>query len=89
MSDEPSALDSWTPAQRALGKRWVETWKLAGEDLERIRRQELRALDNYRAIQLLCGDWDYTQPPRAARPSSGLVEQQRWFMQAADRERNP
>ena len=79
MKNEPSALANWTPAQIADGQRWVETWKLAGADLERIRRQELRELDTYRAIVLLCGPGDYSRPPRAPKPWSGLVEQQRWF----------
>ncbi len=86
MNEEPSALAGWTPEEIALGKRWVETWKRAGEDLERIRRQEIRALDTYRTIALLCGPADYTCPPRAPQPNSGLVEQQRWFMKAAGRD---
>ena len=86
MSDEPSALSGWTPEQIAQGKRWVETWRLAGADLERISRQELRELDTYRAIELLCGDFDYTVPPRAPLPTSGLIEMQRKFMKAAKRE---
>ena len=86
MSDPSSAFDHWTPEQLALAKRWVENWKLAAVDLERIRRQELRQLDTYRAIELLCGPGDYTRPPRAPKPTSGLVEQQRWFMKAAGRE---
>jgi len=85
--EELSALSDWTPEQIALGKRWVQTWKLAGADLERIRRRELRELDNFRAIALLCGQADYTSPPWAPRPHSGLVEQQRWFMKAAIRDR--
>jgi hypothetical protein len=83
MSDEPSALASWTPEQVALGKRWVETWRLAGAELERIHRKEIRELDAYRAIALLCGPADYTLPPRAPKPFSGLVDQQRWFTRAA------
>jgi hypothetical protein len=82
VSKQPSALSSWTPEQVAVARRWIETWKLAGADLERIRRDEIRQLDTYRAISLLCGSADYTVPPRAPRASSGLVEQQRWFMQA-------
>lgn len=82
MSDEPSTLANWTPEQIALGRRWVETWRLAGEDLERIRRKELRELDARRAIELLCGAADYTSAPRAPKPTSGLVEQQQWFMKA-------
>jgi len=54
-------------------------------DLERIRRHELRTLDTYQTIALLCGPADYTVPPRVPKPTSGLVEQQRWFMKAAKR----
>jgi hypothetical protein len=85
MNDEPSALASWTPEQIALVKRWVETWRLAGIELERIRRKELRELDTYRAIEQLCGPGNYTLPPRAPKPTSGLVEQQRLFMKLAGR----
>ena len=80
--NKPSALADWTPEQLALGKRWAETWKLAGEDLERIKRKEIRELDTYKTISLLCESADYTRPPYAPKPWSGLVEQQRWFMKA-------
>ena len=86
MNDETSTLASWTPAQIALGKRWVKTWQLAGADLERIRRQEIRELDTYRAIALLCGPADGRHSSYAPKPHSGLVEQQRWFMKAAGRD---
>lgn len=77
-----SALANWTPQQISEGRRWIETWKLAALDLERIRRKEIRELDTQRTIALLCGPADYTHPPRAPKPFSGLVEQQHWFMQA-------
>ena len=83
MANESSALAGWTPEQIATGRRWVETWRLAGADLERIRRREIRELDTYKTISLLCGPADYTVPPRAPKPTSGLIEQQRWFMKAA------
>jgi len=83
MNDQPSALADWTPEQIALGKRWVETWQLAAADLERMRRKEIRELDTYKAIHLLCGSADYTHPPYAPEPWSGLVEQQRWFKKAS------
>jgi hypothetical protein len=86
MSEELPSITGWTAEQVALGKRWVETWRLASVDLERIYRKELRELDGYRAIAALCGPADYTSGPRAPGPSSGLVEQQRWFMKAADRD---
>ncbi|NBV47289.1 MAG: hypothetical protein EBR86_17050 [Planctomycetia bacterium] len=62
--------------------RWLRAWRGAGPALERVRRAELRALDGRRAIALLTGPADYRKEPRTARPSSGLVEQQRWFMKA-------
>jgi len=63
----------------------VKTWQQAGPRLERVRREELRRLDPRQAIALLCGEADYTVPPRAPRPTSGLVEQQSWFMKMASR----
>ena len=79
------SLAGWTPDQIADARRWVRTWKQAGPRLERLRREELRRLDPQRAIALLCGEADYTKPPRAPRPTSGLVEQQRVFMKAVSR----
>jgi hypothetical protein len=79
MSSDPSALAGWTPEQIEAGRRWVAAWRTAGPELERIRREELRQLDTFKAIALLCGPADYRVPPRAPKPSSGLVEQQRWF----------
>ena len=70
---------SWSLEQIEQGREWVAAWKRAGPELERVRREELRALDSYRAISLLMGPADYTVEPRAARPGSGLVEQQRLF----------
>jgi hypothetical protein len=86
MDSESSALAAWTPEQIAQGRRWVQAWKEAGPELERIRREELRQLDGQAAIAALCGPADYTVPPRAPKPTSGLIEQQRWFMKAAGRD---
>jgi len=86
MSGEPSSLSHWTPEQVAAGRRWVQAWREAGQAMERLRREELRRLDGQRAIALLCGPADYTAPPRAPRPTSGLVEQQQWFKKAASRD---
>ena len=83
MESEPSSLAEWTPEQIALGRRWVQAWRQAGPELERLRREELRRADSVRAIALLCGPADYRVPPRAPKPTSGLIEQQRWFLKAA------
>ena len=86
MSVEPSSLADWTPEQIIQGKRWVQAWKEAGAAMEQLRRQELRRLDAHRAIAMLCGPADYRVPPRAPKPTSGLIEQQHWFVKAAGRD---
>jgi hypothetical protein len=71
-------LKGWTPEQIELAKRWASTGAL----LEKIRREEIRTLDTFEQLSLLCGPADYTVPPRAPVPYSGLVEQQRLFQKA-------
>jgi hypothetical protein len=66
--------------------RWMQAWRSAGPALERVRRDELRTLDGHRALELLTGPADYRREPRMARPSSGLIEQQRLFMKARRRD---
>ena len=79
MSSRPSALAGWSPEQVAQGRRWVRAWQEAAPRLEAIRRKELRQLDAYTAIAWLCGPANYHEAPRAPKPTSGLVEQQRLF----------
>ena len=79
MSHEESSLASWTSEELAAGRRWVDAWKRAAPELERIRREELRQLDAYRAIAQLCGPWNYHEAPREPKPTTGLIEQQRLF----------
>lgn len=79
MPQRPTALASWSPEQIALGREWVAAWKRAAPELERMRREDLRRLDAYTAIAWLCGAADYTVAPRAPKPTSGLIEQQRLF----------
>lgn len=86
VTDDSLVLADWTPEQIADGKRWVRTWRLAGIELERIRRRELREKDNYQVIQRLLTDYDYTKSPGAPKPWSGLIEQQRLFMKLAGRD---
>jgi hypothetical protein len=69
-----------------MGRRYVQIWKETAVELERLRREELRRLDPQRAIALLCGPADYRVAPRAPKPTSGLIEQQRWFMKALKRD---
>ena len=79
MSPDKSALAAWTPEEIARGRRWVDAWRRATPELERIRREELRHLDAFRAIAQLSATWNYRVPPRAPKSTSGLIEQQCLF----------
>ncbi len=63
-------------------KRWVETWKKAGPELERIRREEVRRTDTTRAILILNDAFESARIQYPAKPTSGLVEQQAIFKKA-------
>ncbi len=67
-----------TAQERELMRRWVETWRRAGPELDEIRRREIEATDTREAIRQLFGSAAAFQdlPPRT---TSGLVEQQAWF----------
>jgi hypothetical protein len=55
----------------------VETWRRAGEELERIRRIEIQSIDTREAVRQIFAAGDLAGP--APPPTSGLVEQQAWF----------
>jgi hypothetical protein len=60
-------------------RRWVQTWKDAGPELEAIRRREIREADNLQVLATLEEVFNHslrTMPPRS---SSGMVEMQAWF----------
>lgn len=60
-----------------LRQRWVETWRRAGEELERLRRTEIESVDTKQAVRQIFGSEAPALPPPS--PTSGLVEQQAWF----------
>ncbi|MEK7674435.1 MAG: hypothetical protein AAB676_01205 [Verrucomicrobiota bacterium] len=68
-----------TKKERALTKRWVETWKKAGPELERIRREEVKRTKTAQGMQALAGCVTWTLRDQPPRTTSGLVEQQAWF----------
>ena len=71
--------------EQAAIRRWVETWRRAGPALEAVRLRELRE-DDYEANlptldAMLTWACEHAEP----RATSGLVEQQRWFMKIRQR----
>jgi hypothetical protein len=73
------ARDQYTPEQWAQMKRWVDTWKKAGPELEKIRFEEVRNADTQASVRALAGMALMSLPSHPPKPTSGLVEQQRWF----------
>lgn len=67
-------------AERELTKRWVDAWATAGPELQKVRDDDIRAADTAGMIECcdsLFRDAVKNFPPG---PTSGLVEQQHWFM---------
>jgi len=54
-------------------KQWIEAWRMAGPELERIRNEELRNLDDEAGLKLL-GAF------RSKSSMSGLITLQSWLM---------
>jgi len=55
-------------------KIWIDAWRIAGPELERIRDEELRNLDDSSAIGLLGGGRSSRQE------TNGLAVFQAWMM---------
>ncbi len=64
-------------------RQYVQGWKRAGPELDRIRREELRALDTRKDVSTVDALVDLALRFGKPRATSGLVEMQRWFMKFA------
>jgi hypothetical protein len=60
-------------------RRWVQTWKEAGPELDAIRRREIREADNLQILASLERAFNHAARTMPPRPSSGMVEMQEWF----------
>jgi len=58
---------------------WVRAWQKAGPLLAELRRQEICRADTTQAILQLDDAFQSALLQNPPRPSSGLVEQQKWF----------
>jgi hypothetical protein len=63
-------------------REFVERWRKAGPELEKFRRQELRALTDADARKFFSAVLEIADYHRQNRQTSGLVEQQRIFQKA-------
>lgn len=65
--------------EREIMRKWVQTWKEFGPELEAIRLREVRDADNLLTLQLLARAFDQATSSQPPRQTSGLVEMQRLF----------
>ncbi|NBR72429.1 MAG: hypothetical protein EBQ51_08070 [Verrucomicrobia bacterium] len=67
-------------AEEDLMKQRVRQWQRASPELEKIRQEEIRCADTSRAMKFLQGSVRAELKFSSASPTSGLVEQQRYFL---------
>jgi hypothetical protein len=58
-------------------KKWVQTWKEFGPELELIRLREVRDEDNLLSLRQLSSAFNFATSARPPDHSPGLVEMQR------------
>ena len=68
--------------EKARAKQWIEAWRRAGPELERMRREDIRGADTAQSIPAFDGAFEGAVRDFPPKPTSGLVEQQRWFHHA-------
>jgi hypothetical protein len=65
--------------EKEMVRRWAQTWKQAGPELERIRLREVRDEDNLLSLKLLARAFNHATSTHPPDKTSGLVEMQRYF----------
>ncbi len=75
-----------TESERKTIKKWINAWKEASSALQEIKIQELQSDDYYeKNKQFLNEMLQYAYEHRTVRLSSGLVEQQKFFMKLREK----
>jgi len=73
------ARDNGSMTEREMIRRWAQTWKEVGPELEQIRLREVRDEDNLLSLRLLARAFNQATSSEPPSASSGLVEMQRYF----------
>lgn len=66
--------------------RWVRTWQQAGPALQQVKRQELQSYDYAKNLAIIDDMLQWAYEHRTPRLTSGLVEQQYWFMKMREQQ---
>ena len=65
--------------------KWIECWREAAPELERLRREKIRQADTTQAVLILDDAFQSAILKGSSKPYSGLVEQQKLFMELLHR----
>lgn len=71
-----------TTLERQRMKQWVDTWKIAGEELRQIKMAELAAMteeDTRQAVEWLLSEVVHAYKHPRYDSYSGLIDQQQYF----------
>jgi hypothetical protein len=60
-------------------RRWAQTWKEVGPELEKIRLREVRDEDNLLSLKMLARAFNHATSAQPPDQTSGLIEMQRYF----------
>jgi hypothetical protein len=66
-------------SERERLRQWVTCWKAAGARMEDLRRERLRNIDTRQSLENLADAFESCRIHHKPLPTSGFVEQQRWF----------
>ncbi len=69
-----------TEKERADAKIWIEAWRRAGPELEKLRSKEIGAYDTPFYVACMETAFRYSVRNGRVRMTSGLTEQQALFM---------
>ena len=67
-------------------KKWIDTWQHAGSALKEIKRRELQGFDYEKNRAIIDEMLQWAHDHRKVRLTSGLVQQQRYFMKMKEQQ---
>jgi hypothetical protein len=69
-----------TATEKEALRAYAARWERAASLLQQVRDADIRAADTAQAMKIFSGSATWAVTNRPASSTSGLVEQQRWFM---------
>jgi len=68
-----------TDLEKELTQQRILAWKRASVAMDAVRDEDTRSANTHDAMRVFSGSANWAATHRPASPTSGLVEQQRWF----------